>query len=118
MSNGIDPMHNRIVDKTGHKVADSNRKVAESGREADVQLSGSSRSDNGPGKTAAADTVVLTERGQLLERLEKTAAKLPAIDQARVDAVKADIADGKYRVDVDNIADILLRTEADFADDS
>lgn len=62
------------------------------------------------------DTVVLTSQGQRLEQLEKAIASLPAVDRARVDAVKADIANGNYTIDVENIADILLRTEADLND--
>ncbi len=109
MSNRIDPLHSGIVDKTNHKVSESSRGTT-------VQPGGSAGSGKSPGITASNDKVTLTGRYQLLERLEKTAAKLPAIDRARVEAVKADIANGKYQIDVDNIADILLRTEQVFGD--
>lgn len=109
MVNGIDPMHHGIVDKTGHKVAGSAGGAA-------VRPDQSTDSSASKAKTDISDTVMLTQRSQLLERLEKTAVDLPVINQARVDAVKADIADGKYEIDVDNIADILLRAERDFGD--
>lgn len=67
-------------------------------------------------RVPAQDTVVLTDQGQRLEQLEKAVKALPAVDQARVDAVKADIASGNYEIDAENIADILLRTEAQFDD--
>lgn len=77
-----------------------------------------------PGETASGETtaarskesVTLTEHGQRIAELEKALSELPAIDQARVDAVKADIAAGKYAIDVENIADVLLATEAEFND--
>ncbi len=109
MSNRIDPMHRGMIDKTDNK-------VSESGRGTTVRPGGSAASGTPAGKTASSDTVTLTDRYQLLERLEKTAAKLPAIDRARVEAVKADIANGKYQIDVDNIADILLRTDQELGD--
>ncbi len=102
-------MNRGIVDKTDHKVSESSRRTI-------VQPGGSAGSDKSPGKASLSDKVTLTGRYQLIERLEKTAAKLPAIDRVRVDAVKADIASGKYQIDVDNIADILLRTEKEFGD--
>lgn len=109
MVNGIDPMQHGIADKTGQKVAGSAGGSA-------VRPDKSTASSASKAKTDLGDTVVLTERSQLLARLEKTAVKLPVINQARVDAVKADIADGKYAIDVNNIADILLRAEREFGD--
>ena len=112
MSNRIDGVHRGIVDKT------SSHKVPGSGRAAPAQPGEAAGSSKSSGKSSSSDTVVLTDHGQLLERLEKTVAQLPAIDPARVAAVKNDIASGKYEIDVDNIADILLRTEKEFGDQS
>ena len=109
MSNKINPTHHGIVGKTDHKVSGS-------GQGAKVQPGGSADASKSTGKTATSDTVELTDRVRLLERLEKAVAELPAIDRARVEAVKADIANGKYQIDVDNIADILLRTDLDLGD--
>lgn len=112
MSNRIDPGHQGIVDKTG------SHKVPGSGRGTSAQPGESASSGKTTAKTSLRDTVVLTKRSQLLERLEKTAAQLPEINRARVEAVKADIADGKYRIDADNIADILLRIDKEIGDSS
>ena len=112
MSNRIGPKHPGIVDKT------DSHKVPGSGRGAPVQPGKSSTSSKVSGGNSVRDTVELTERSQLLERLEKTAAASPGIDRARVDAVKADIAAGKYQIDAENIADILLRIEKETGDSS
>lgn len=74
MSNKIDPIHHGIVDK-------SDQKVSESRRGATVQPGGSAGSGKSTGKTTSVDTVILTERSQLFERLEVIAAKLPSIDR-------------------------------------
>lgn len=109
MVNGIDPMHHGIVDKADHKVVGPDSGTA-------IKPDKSTENSAAKAKSELSDTVVLTERSRLLERLEKAAMELPAIDQARVDAVKDDIAAGKYEIDVDNIADILLRAEREFGD--
>ncbi len=109
MSNKIDPTQHRLVDKSAQKISST-------GPDSRVRGDGSGKSSAAAGNTAGADTVVLTERAQLIERLEKKAAALPVIDRARVEAVKADIASGNYEIDLDNIAEILLRTELEFGD--
>lgn len=109
MVNGIDPMHHGIVDKAGHKVSGSDSGVA-------VNRGKSAETGSSPAKTDLVDTVMLTPRSQLLERLEKTAAQTPMIDRAKVDSIKADIADGNYEINVDNIADILLQIDRESGD--
>ena len=113
MTNRINGTHNGIVDRTGNK-ADS--KVSGSSQGAKVRPGGSVASGTKPDKAAFSDTVVLTDRSQLLEKLEKTAAALPAVDPARVEAVKADIASGNYKIDAEKIAEILLRTDNELGD--
>ena len=112
MSNRIGPKHHGIVDKT------DSHKVPGSGPGASAQSGETVNAGKTAGKTSLRDTVMLTERSQLLERLDQTAAQLPAIDRARVEAVKADIADVRYQIDADNIADILLRLEKEMGDSS
>ena len=107
MSNRIDSMQNVAIDKTGQK-------VSKSGGEAAVKSHDSADSGQSVGKTPLTDSVEFTDRVQLLGKLEKAIADLPAIDRARVEAVKADIANGNYEIDIDNIVDIIMRTERDF----
>ena len=60
---------------------------------------------------AANDTVELTSSAKLLERLDKTLASMPVVDNDRVAAVKAAIENGDYQIDADAIADAMLRFE-------
>lgn len=106
MANRIDSVQSGIIPKP---VKDTS----------ETRSSNAVRPDSGDAAAGAAnrggtEPVVLTERGQRLEQLEKAAMELPAVDRTRVDAVKADIASGNYQVDVENIADILIRTETEF----
>jgi len=66
-----------------------------------------------PSPTAkqASDTVKLTSGAQLLERLEKTLADLPGVDEARVAEVKTAIESGNYEINADAIADAMIRFE-------
>ena len=41
---------------------------------------------------------------------------MPAIDQARVDAVKADIENGNYEIDLDNLAELLMQSDLQLGD--
>ena len=65
-------------------------------------------------QTNTDDTVELTSSAKLLERLEKTLASLPEIDDARVEAVKAQIENGEYQIDSEKIVEALLRTDQEF----
>ncbi len=64
----------------------------------------------------AADTVELTSRARLLERLEKSLADQPAVDVARVAEVKAAIESGDYEINADAIADAMIRFEQSLGD--
>ena len=92
------------IGKTGNKVDDAsgNRRVGgESGvAEKDAR-----------GAASTSDTVELTSRAKLLERLEKNLAAVPAIDSARVETIKQAIANGQYEIDSEAIADAMIRFE-------
>ena len=91
-------------------------KVGESGTSGKV--SGDQRKADGAGKDSAApgDTVNLTSRAQLLERLDKSLSALPDVDAARVDEIKAAIANGEYEIDADAIASAMLRLERELGE--
>ncbi|MDX1480728.1 MAG: flagellar biosynthesis anti-sigma factor FlgM [Woeseiaceae bacterium] len=105
MANRIDSVQNTITPKPAKDTSGT-------------RAGGSVRArDDATAETSASgvrNSVTLTEQGQRLAELEKTLASLPAIDSERVAAVKADIASGNYKVDVENIADVLIATEAEF----
>jgi negative regulator of flagellin synthesis FlgM len=62
----------------------------------------------------AADSLRLTGEAAGLQALERELGQAPAsFDAARVDAVRASIADGSYRIDPQAIADRMLSLEHD-----
>lgn len=63
--------------------------------------------------TGGSDSVELTRKAQQLLQLEEKLAEFPAVDSQRVDAIRAAVADGTYRVDADLIAQRMLATEAE-----
>jgi len=109
MANRIGPMDQALIGKVGNKVDETSvsRKVSRD--------SGSTGSPTkGPASTN--DVVELTSSGQLLERLEKSLASLPAIDSARVAEIKAAIEKGQYQIDADAIAEAMIRFEQSLGD--
>lgn len=104
MSNRINPMDQRLLGKIGEK-------PGEAGTTRSVNPDASIRARESGQPASAGDTVELTSSAKLLERLEKTLASLPDIDSSRVAAVKAQIENGEYQIDVEKIADALIRTD-------
>ncbi|GAA5078508.1 flagellar biosynthesis anti-sigma factor FlgM [Lysobacter panacisoli] len=87
-------------------------------RQIDAAASSSVQSRSGAergqpvGATAAADQMRLTGDATGLQALERELGAAPAgIDVAKVNAVRAAIADGSYRVDPQAIADRMLSLE-------
>ncbi len=96
-------MDQNPIGKLGSKIDESaNSKAA-----ADPAAAGSPS----PKAQQASDTVKLTSGAQLLERLEKTLADLPGVDETRVAEVKAAIENGNYEINADAIADAMIRFE-------
>ncbi|GAA4890619.1 flagellar biosynthesis anti-sigma factor FlgM [Ferrimonas pelagia] len=63
--------------------------------------------------THKGDEVVLTEQAQQLKRAEASLASATGIDQAKVDSIKAAIAEGRYHVDPEKLADNIARFESE-----
>ncbi len=97
------------IGKLGNKVGESGSARKPSGD----QRAGDS---NAPGAPATSDTVNLTSRAKLLERLDATLAAVPDVDSARVDEIKAAIASGDYEIDADAIASAMLRLERELGE--
>ncbi len=102
-------MDQGILGKVGNKVDETsvNRKVTRD-----------SRSESAPSRDPIStnDTVELTSGAQLLERLEKKLADLPAVDAARVAEIKAAIENGDYEIDADAIATAMIQFDRAFGD--
>lgn len=61
------------------------------------------------------DTVTFTSNVEAMLKLEETLAKIPDVDNTRVAAIKASIAEGNYRIDTDQIVNNLLNIEKDLS---
>jgi len=70
-----------------------------------------------PAKPAArgTDAVRLTDTVAHLKKIEVRLAQVPAVDQARVQAMRQKIQSGQYRIDAASLADKLLQMEQDLA---
>lgn len=109
MANRIGPVDPNMIGKIGNSIDETR---------------GTERTDAGQGRPDASatqpvrrdDTVELTGRAQLLERLEKSLEATPAIDSQRVAEVKAAIENGDYEIDSESIADAMVRLERAFGD--
>ncbi|MEL6448192.1 MAG: flagellar biosynthesis anti-sigma factor FlgM [Pseudomonadota bacterium] len=67
--------------------------------------------ERGGERPAGNETVALTDGARLLERVEGQLAETPVVDVQKVEAVKAEIADGSYQVDDRVIAEKLVQSD-------
>ena len=78
------------------------------------QVSDKARVNSTPGQSASdisGDTVTFTNTAAEMLKLEESLANIPDIDNSRVAAIKASIADGNYQVNPEKIVDGLLNFE-------
>lgn len=59
------------------------------------------------------DSVAITDVGQKMIEVEKEIAASPVVNRARIDEIKAAIADGSFRPDAEKIAAKLVELEID-----
>ena len=109
MSNKINPMDQGMLGKIGNKIGESSSAKK-------VEPGTATRGKDAAQPSSTGDTVELTSRAKLVEQLEKSLAKLPEVDAARVDAVRAQIENGEYQVDADKIAEAILRLDREIDD--
>jgi negative regulator of flagellin synthesis FlgM len=79
---------------------------------------GTARASNGGAPTANtansdADTVQIDPRASLLAAAESSLGTVPTVDTARVEAVKQAIAQGRFSINSEVIADRLLNSVKD-----
>lgn len=72
----------------------------------------SAAAESGSSSASGVD-VQITGTARGLAAIEQALRDLPAIDEARVAAVRARLDDGSYRVDPQRVADRLLNLEQD-----
>jgi len=68
--------------------------------------------------SAPTDSVVLTDVAAQMQKAEKVLAETPQVDKAKVEQIKASIADGSYQVNAEQVAEKLLRLEANMGQKS
>ena len=104
MTNKIGPVDQTMIGKIGNK-------IEESGSPARVVPDKSGADSAAARADSARDTVQLTDRAQLLERLEQSLKSLPAVDSQRVSEIRTAIENGNYEIDASAVADAMLRFE-------
>lgn len=62
------------------------------------------------------DSVSLTSQAQQFTKAQDKAINSTGIDQARVDKIKQAIAEGKYRINVEQLAQKIVQFEGDLFD--
>lgn len=78
-----------------------------------AQRASEARSQRKPAPQDSA-RVEVTDQAQRMKRLEAEIMSMPAVDQARVDAVRERLASGEFAPDRERIADKLINYEKDF----
>ena len=88
------------------------------GSQPPTQVSGTSGPASTPGNKApgvSSDTVTFTNTVAEMLKLEESLAKIPDVDDTRVAALQASIAEGSYKIDPEKIVDNLLKIEKDLS---
>lgn len=103
MDNKIGPVDRSLAGKAGKKTGET---------VTDARVTAAPLQGGGGGQTARTDdTVALTGRAQLLERLEKSLEPLSPVDSARVAEIRSAIENGEYTLDSAAVAEAMLRFE-------
>ncbi len=71
-----------------------------------------SAADTGRRPNVEQDSVEITETASLLRRLETALESQPIVDQSKVDALRAAIAEGRFHVDTAELAEKLIDIES------
>lgn len=104
MDNKIGPVDRGVVGKGGGK-------PGATATDTRVTTGHPMRSTEGGPPVKTDDTVALTGRAQLLERLEKSLAPVSPVDGARVAEIRSAIESDEYTVDSTAVAQAMLRFE-------
>lgn len=91
--------------KPGNINSNTGRSQGASGAERATEKSGGSQSH------ASQDSVVISREAQSMNRLADTISELPDIDSERVASLKQAIAEGRFEIDADRIAENMLNQD-------
>lgn len=106
MTNPINPI-NRAATHSVNNHSSTGSQASDAG----ADVTAKSGSDSGSG-----DTVSLSSRSQQVIELQQHLDSSTGIDQARVDAIKQQIAEGNYPLDAEKIAENMLKLEQSLID--
>jgi len=70
------------------------------------------KADNVQAGTTPTDKVSLTETATQLQSLQQTLADAPVVNNERVEALRAAVADGSYQVDAAELAQNMINFES------
>jgi len=73
--------------------------------------SGSDTASTTSAAASSADQVTLTDSARSLQKIEEAIANAPAVDTAKVAAIKQAVNSGTYQIDTGRVADKLLQYE-------
>ncbi|MFT7218555.1 MAG: negative regulator of flagellin synthesis FlgM [Candidatus Azotimanducaceae bacterium] len=90
----------------GISVDSNNRPQANASKEAPVTVK--------PG-TQSTDKVTMTEQAAKLQKLDEMVRASPDVDQAKVDRIKQQIAEGKFQIDAESIANSIIQQEKELS---
>jgi negative regulator of flagellin synthesis FlgM len=103
-------MPNDINSLTNGRTQHSGDRQVQSIKRDTSRSSSSAESDN----SSSSDKVSLTSTAAKLKELEQKLASQPDVDMRRVSEVQNAIADGKYKVDPEHVADKMMNFEENF----
>lgn len=78
----------------------------------DRTRTGAATNNGKPAASPMADSITLTETGSQLTATSREMASSPAFDSAKVERIKAMIAEGRYAIDPQRIADRFIELES------
>lgn len=96
---------NNLLNNASTKAADSKPRETAQGGSAKTTEAGNSK--------AQQDAVLLTDQAQALSKTQQKLKDGPAINQSKVDNIKAALARGEYKIDSQRIANKMMSMESD-----
>lgn len=96
------------------KISDYQNRPVQAGT--DKKVSRTSEAATPPADAATAGSPVrITDQARQLASLEQAVSSLPVVNATRVAEIRLSIAEGRYQINPERIADKLLRTEQELA---
>jgi negative regulator of flagellin synthesis FlgM len=92
------------------KIDGTGKPLAPTATSATKGTSGSNPASAASSTTAPGAQIDISGTSARLRELEASVANVPVVDSARVDEIKQAIADGRFKVNADRVADSLIES--------